>query len=177
MVNSRPSRGFDHAGGGVHVKGQRLAPAAGEPRRRVHVRDLLLAHRLVLRIHDDLDDVHGGAEAPTAVQVAAVLRDEVVRAGLQTRHRGHGGAPREAVAAGGDERVAFRAAGIVDVGFVPERPGHVSRRGAVAVGCGADADRGEDAAFGPHAVGVDWRFGPDVEACAAVEAVCFTSVD
>ena len=177
MVNSRPSRRFDHAGGGVHVKGQRLAPAAGEPRRGVHVRDLLLAHRLVLRIHDDLDDVDGGAEAPTAVQVAAVLRDEVVRAGLQTRHRGHGGAPREAVAAGGDERVAFRAAGGIDVGFVPERPGHVSRRGAVAVGRGSDADRGEDAALGPHAVGVDGRFGPDVEACAAVEAVCFTSVD
>ena len=176
-VNSRSSRGFDDAGRGVDVEGQRLAPAAGEPRRGVHVRDLLLAHRLVLGIHDDLDNLDGGAEAPPAVQVAAVLRDEVVRAGLQARHRGHGGAPREAVTARGDKRVALGPAGIVDVGFVPERPGHVSRGGAIAVGCGSDGHRGEDAALGPHAVGVDGSFGPDVEACAAVEAVCFTSVD
>ena len=173
----RPGGGFNDRVRLVDVERQGLAPAAGEPARAVDVGDLPLAHRARVLVEDNLGHLHRRAEAPTAVQVSAVLGDEFVRTRSQARHRGHRGAPGEGVAAGGDERVPRRGTrGGIHVGFVPESPGHVARRGAVAVGGGADGHRREDAALGPHAVSVDGRLRPDVEPRASVEAVGLAAV-
>ena len=173
----RPGGGFHDRVRLVDVESEGLAPAAGEPRGAVDVRDLPSAHRGGVLVEDNLGHLDRGAEAPAAVQISAVLGDEFVRAGSQARDRGHRGPPGEGVAAGGDERVPRRSArGGVDVGFIPESPGHVTRRGAVAVRSGAHGHRREDAALGPHAVSVDGRLRPDVEPRAAVEAVGLAAV-